>query len=427
MTASKPSPIAPADLPDLIKPGETIVVAQATGEPLSLTRALVAERRRMAGARVFLGFTVSDTFQPEHADALSFASYGAVGKTARLGKSGVLDVVPCHYSQLPRLFASGALKADVVLLQLSPPGEDGRMTFGVANDYVRLAARHARCVIGEINPQAPAIFGNEMPHDFRIDHVVAGHTMLEMPSGHAGEVEKQIAAHVAARVPDGATIEMGVGAVPDAVLAALSDHRDLGIHSGMIGDRVLDLIEKGAVTNARKPFDRGVTIGTAIWGTKRLNAFAHRNRALRLEPSTYTQRFQVLAQIPRFTAINSAIEVDLTGQVNAEIADGRYVGAIGGQGDFVRGANAAEGGRSIIALPATAKGGSISRIVAALSGGVVTTPRSDADIVVTEYGVAELRGRTLAERTRRMIAIAAPQFRDTLARAAHDVLRRSGP
>jgi len=224
-------------------------------------------------------------------------------------------------------------------------------------------------------------------------------------------------------IPDRAPLQIGIGAIPDAILAALAGHRELGIHSGMISDGIADLIEAGVATNSRKSFDRGITVAGVLFGTRRLNEFAHRNASLRLHLPAYTHGIDVLARIAHFVAINSAIEVDLTGQVNAEVANGTYIGAVGGQVDFVRGANAAPNGRSIIALPATAKHGKTSRVVATLRDAPVTSLRSDADLVVTEWGVAEMRGQTLAERARRMIAVAAPQFRESLERAARDTLR----
>ncbi|HXY98926.1 MAG TPA: acetyl-CoA hydrolase/transferase C-terminal domain-containing protein, partial [Stellaceae bacterium] len=262
------------------------------------------------------------------------------------------------------------------------------------------------------------------PADIRIDVAVrtARPPAMLQPAA-LGAAETAIARHVAALVPDGATIELGIGALPDAILATPTGHRDLGVHSGMLGDGVVALAEAGALTNARKPIDRGVSIGGLLFGTRRLFDFAHRNRALRLMPPAYTHGHEVLRHLPDFVAINSAIEADLTGQVNGETLAGAYLGAVGGQVDFLRGANAAPRGRSIIALPATAKGGSASRIVASLADAVVTSLRADMDAIVTEHGVAELRGLSLSQRARRMIAIAAPQFREGLERAAHRLLK----
>jgi len=310
-----------------------------------------------------------------------------------------------------------------VLLSLarSPSG----LSFGLVNDYVAAAARHARTVIAEINVQLPWTYGSEVPPDLRIDHIVeCDEVPVELPTAPIGEVERRIGELVASLVPDRATIQIGIGAIPDAILAALGGHRDLGFHSGMISDRVADLIEAGIVTNAYKTFDRGVTVAGALFGTRRLNRFADRNAAIRVVPTSHSHGGPSLARLANFRAINSAIEVDLTGQVNAEKAMGRYVGAVGGQPDFVHGAFAAIGGCSIIALPSTAMGGETSRIVAALSG-PTTTARCDADVIVTDWGIAQLRGKTLRERAEAMIAIADPKFREGLQRAAWDILRAS--
>jgi acetyl-CoA hydrolase len=226
--------------------------------------------------------------------------------------------------------------------------------------------------------------------------------------------DEAIAAHVAALVPDGATMQFGVGGTPDAVLAALGDKHDLGVHSGLISDAVLDLVEAGVVTNARKPIDAGLTVTGVIVGSERLYRWADRNPHLLMRPASYTHNPQVLSSFDRFFAINAAIEVDLGGQINAEMVNGTYVGAVGGHGAFARAGAAAPQGRSIIALASTAAGGAISRIVGRLGDAVTTTPRADADLVVTEHGVADLRGATLRQRAERLIAVADPAHREAL-------------
>jgi acyl-CoA hydrolase len=411
------------DLAEFIRPGDAVVVGQACAEPLTLTEALAAQRAAIGGARVFLGPAFAGTFRPEHADHLAFTAYAASGSNQALARAGKLDILPCHYSALPRLFTTGMRPADAVLMQLGPAGAG--FSLGLANDHLIDAARRARVVLVELNDQVPDTAGSALPADIRIDVLVrTSRPPAMLQPAPLGAVERRIGEQVAALVPDGATIELGIGALPDAVLAALAQHRDLGIHSGMIGEGVLDLVERGVITNARKPIDTGITIAGLLFGTRRLFDFAHRNEALRLMPPHYTHGYDVLRQLPDFIAINSALEVDLSGQVNGEMAGGIHVGAIGGQVDFMRGALAAPRGRSIIALPATAKGGTVSRIVARLGDAVVTSLRSDMDAVVTEYGVAELDGCALAERARRLIAIAAPQFREALERAAHPLLAR---
>lgn len=406
-------PSASLDIAEFVRPGDHIVVGQATGEPQTLTETLVAQRARVGPVELFLGSCFSRSFAPEHADHIRFSGFGAVGTVRKLAAGGALDVVPCHVSQVARYIEAGLIGCDVAFVQLSPAGPDGRHSFGVINDYVQTAIACARIVVAEINDQVPYSFGDVGLPPERIDFAVyTSRPVVELPSVAIGAREQAIAGHVAPFVEDGSTLQVGVGAIPDAILHAIADRRDLGVHSGSIGDGLVALIERGIVTNARKPVDPGVSITGALMGTRRLYDFAHRNPAIALRASNYTHEATVLARIPNLVAINSAVEVDLTGQVNAEVAGGAYIGATGGQGDFQRAAHRAPRGHAIVALPSMA--GASSRIVSHVSG-PVTVARHDADIVVTEYGSAQLKGCPLAERARRMIAIAHPDRRDALA------------
>jgi acetyl-CoA hydrolase len=403
---------AALDLARYVRPGDTVVVAQASSEPLTLAEALVAQADRLGAITVFIGAHWSDTFAPDKAPGFRYAGYGALGTNARLARAGRLDVVPCHYSQLPWLFESGTWRADVVLLGLSPAA-DGAMTLGPSHGYALAAARRARTVIAEVNDRMPWVHGAALPAGLRIDAAVRTSRPLPIyPAARVGEVERQVAVRVAALVPEGATIQLGVGTLPDAVLEALAGHRDLGVHSGMLTGAVLPLLESGAVTNARKPIDRGVTVTGLLIGGEELYAHAHRNPRLRLAAPDYTHATAVLAQLPDFVSVNSAVEVDLLGRVNAEVAGGAYVGGVGGAMDFIRGAAAAPHGRAVIALPSVSRDGKTSRIVASCAR--VTTPAADADLVVTEWGVASLRGIDYAERARRLAAIAHPDHRAAL-------------
>ncbi len=407
---------AALDLARFIRPGDSVVVAQASSEPLTLAEALVAQAERLGALTVFIGGSWSDTFAPDRAPGYRYVSYGALGTNARLARAGRLDVVPCHYSQLPWLFASGTWRADVVLIGLSPAA-DGVMSLGPSHGFALAAARRARTVIGEVNERMPWAHGGELPAGLRIDAIVrSARPLPRYPAAKIGEGERRVAAHVAALVPNGATLQLGVGTLPDAVLEALAGHRDLGLHSGMLTGAVLPLLESGVVTNARKPIDAGVTVTGLLIGDEKLYAHAHRNPAIRLAAPDYTHATAVLAQLPDFVSVNSAVEVDLFGRVNAEMAGGQYVGAVGGAMDFIRGAAAAPGGRAIIALPSVSRDGKASRIVATCS--MVTTPAADADVVATEWGVAELRGIDYAERARRIAAIAHPEHREALEGAA---------
>ena len=403
------------DLRRFVRPGDAIWLSQGAAEPLALSQALVRQRADIGPCSVFVGMLTCDTFRPEHADHLAFRSYGGVGRNHRLIEAGALDVVPASYSQLPSLIETGRVACDVVMLQLSAEGPDGRSSLGIAHDYLLAAARRARVVIAEVNQEMPWTCGSDELAEIRIDAVVPSSRPLpEVARAAGGATEHRIAAHVAGFVADRATLEVGVGALADAILDAVADRRELGIHTGLIGDGVVELIERGVVTNAYKTVAPGMTTAGLLFGTRRAYRFARENRALNLCGPVQTHGIATLARIDNFIAINGAIEVDLTGQVNAEVLGGRYVGAVGGQLDFIRGAWQSRGGRSIIAMPSTADDGATSRIVVKLTQGVVTTPRSEADVFVTEWGSAELRGQGLKERVRRMIAIAHPAHREAL-------------
>ncbi|WP_228545589.1 acetyl-CoA hydrolase/transferase family protein [Burkholderia pseudomultivorans] len=389
---------------------------QSHAEPVTLMRALVAQRHSFKRIRVFLGIGLADVLTPEHADAIDFLAYCGSGANRKLARANVLDILPAHYSQLPELVRSGALRIDVVMLQVSPPDEHGRYSLGLAREYLVEALKHARAIVAEVHPDVPWTYGGPFLRAADIDLLVASDTTFpDAAATTPGPVEHAIGRHVASLVEDGATLQTGIGAIPDAVMAALHDKRDLGVHTGSIGDGIAALCEAGVVTNARKTIDAGITVGGVIIGSARVRRFAHRNPALELRGTEYTHNPHVLRRIERFTAINSAVEVDLTGQVNAEVVGGTYVGAVGGVGDFLRAAQASRGGVPIVALPSTA--GAHSRIVTKLSG-PVTVPRSDACVIVTEYGIADLRGLSLAQRVPKMIAIAHPDHRERLAREA---------
>ncbi|WP_241171683.1 acetyl-CoA hydrolase/transferase family protein [Burkholderia multivorans] len=389
---------------------------QSHAEPVTLMRALVAQRHSFKRVRVFLGIGLADVLTPEHADAIDFLAYCGSGANRKLARANVLDILPAHYSQLPELIRSGALRIDVVMLQVSPPDEHGRYSLGLAREYLVEALKHARAIVAEVHPDVPWTYGGPFLRAGDIDLLVASDTPFpDAAATTPGPVEQAIGQHVASLVEDGATLQTGIGAIPDAVMAALHDKRDLGVHTGSIGDGIAALCEAGVVTNARKTIDAGITVGGVIIGSARVRRFAHRNPALELRGTEYTHNPHVLRRIERFTAINSAVEVDLTGQVNAEVVGGTYVGAVGGVGDFLRAAQASRGGVPIVALPSTA--GAHSRIVTKLAG-PVTVPRSDACVIVTEYGIADLRGLSLAQRAPKMIAIAHPDHRERLAREA---------
>jgi acetyl-CoA hydrolase len=411
------------DLAQYLRRGDRIVFGQACGEPTTLVDALISQGAGIGDLSAFIATSFSGLFVPETADSFSLSSMGAIGALRSMTKTGKLQVIPVHVSQVGPLIASGVIGCDVAMIQVSPADADGNHSCGLISDYVRAAVDKARIVIAEVNEMVPYTPGETIPAS-AIDVVVqVSRAPVEVAGGKVTDTDEAIARACAAYIGDGSVIQTGVGAVPDALLRLLGDRKDLGVHSGMLGDGLVDLVEAGVITNARKEIDAGVSINGALIGTKRLYDWAHRNAAIRMTPTGYTHDAAVLGRLSRLVTINSALEVDLTGQVNAEQSGSAYLGGTGGQVDFVRAGARSPGGRSIIALSATAKGGTVSKIVPALSG-PVTTSRSEVDVIVTEFGAAELKGQTLAERTRRLIAIAHPDFREDLDRAAHVIQQR---
>ena len=403
------------DLRAFIRAGDTVTFGQGTAEPQTLTEALVAQRANLGGRfRVFLGSAFTETFSPEHRDHIDFLGVGGIGTNRRLTKAGCLDVIPCHVSSMPGFIRDGIVPVDVLMVQVSPPNEKGEYSPALANDFMRVAAEKARIVIAEVNarvPQAPCM-APLTAADIDV-FVETDRPLIQLPSATVGDLERQVAKHVDSYIPDRATLQVGIGAIPEAIMALLTQRRDLGIHSGMIGDSVADLMEAGVITNACKGIDPGVSVTGVLFGTDRLYRFAHRNPAIRVCPIDYTHSADSLGRLKTLVSINSALEADLTGQVNAEAMGADYVGAVGGQVDFVRAAARCEDGVSIIAFASSAKGGTISRIVPRLSG-PVTTPRSDVDVIATEHGAVRLHGLPLGERVKAMVSIAAPQHREAL-------------
>jgi len=414
---------AELELARFVQPGDAIMLGQACGEPTTLIEALIAQGQGIGGLDAFIATSFSGIFTPSTADAFRLSSMGAIGALRSMSKAHRLGVIPCHVGQVAPLIERGIIGCDVAMVQVSPADAQGNHSFGLISDYVQAAVAKARVVIAEVNAQVPYTLGETLPAS-RIDVAVhVDRPPVEVMPAAISATDEAIARHCAEFIGDGAVIQTGVGAVPDAILRLLHDRKDLGVHSGMLGDGLVDLADAGVLTNARKEIDRGVSINGALIGTRRLYDFAHRNPSVRMTRTAYTHDSTVLAQLSRLVTVNSAMEVDLTGQVNAEQSGDMYLGGTGGQLDFVRAGVRSPGGHSIIALAATARGGTISKIVAALSG-PVTTARSEVDIIVTEFGAAQLRGQPLAERARRMVAIAHPDFREALARAAHGIEQR---
>jgi acyl-CoA hydrolase len=401
------------ELDALFNPGDVVLLADGAGEPTAILEALVEQRRCLPPIRLLLGMSVTDTVRAEHLDALDVNVLGGYGTNRPLVSAGA-GVLPFPMSRIASLISSGALRVDVVLVQLTPPNHSGQASLGPTVGFLPAALRHARSVIAQVNEAVPWTSGDSLVSFDRLDHVVyADHPLPTILRDRPDETLQVIAGHAAALVPDGSTLQLGLGEAVDALALGLRTHHRLGLHTGIVGDALVGLMESGALTGAEKQIDRHLAVTTMLLGSEHLYRFADRNFGVSLRSSEHTHGPRPLAELENLVAVNGALEVDLTGQVNAEWVAGSYAGAVGGHSDFAHAAAVAPFGRSIVLLRSTTPSGA-SRIVVGLDGGVVTTPRSYVDLVVTEHGVADLRGRSLDERIERLIAIAAPQHRAVL-------------
>ncbi len=333
---------------------------------------------------------------------------------------GRADFIPIFLSDIPWLFQSGKVALDAALVQLSPPDQHGYCTLGPSVDCARAAVDSARMVLAEINEQMPRTHGNSFLHIDQIHRfTVTNRPLLEIPPDPPGPAEQAIAERIAAMIENGSTVQLGIGAIAEAVLTRLTDHHDLGVHTELLPEGIVDLVRGGVITNRRKPVHTGRIVTSFASGTRRMFDFLDDNPLVEFHGCDYTNDTSLIRQHPDMVAVNGALELDLTGQVCADSIGPRFYSGIGGQMDFVRGAALAEDGRAVIALPSSAMGGSQSRIVPFLKQGAgVVTTRGHVQTVVTEYGVAELHGRSVAQRARALIAIAHPDFRDELTAAA---------
>jgi acyl-CoA hydrolase len=405
--------------------GHTIFVQGGAATPTALLVALAARATHLTGITT-VGLHLDGPcphLEPAMAGHIRHRAL-FIGPNARDAvNEGRADYVPIFLSDIPQLFSRDILLLDAAFINVSPPDAHGFCSLGTSVDATLAAVKCARTVIAQVNPEMPRTLGDSFVH---VDEIGLAIEVSQAPHEHPvasiGEVERQIGAHVAGLVPDEATLQLGIGAIPAAVGEALRDKRDLGIHTELFTDTVVDLVEAGAVTGAAKEINRGKIVTAFAMGTQRLYRFIDDNPMVEMRPVDYTNDTAVIRRFRRMVAVNSAIEVDLSGQVVADSIGRRLFSGVGGQMDFIRGAALAEEGRAIIALPSTAASGSASRIVASLreGAGVVTT-RAHVRTVVTEWGVAELFGLSLAERAHALIAIAHPQFRDELERAARQM------
>ena len=405
-----------------IRPGDRVFVGTGCGQPLRLVRALVGRADDLADVEIVHLLTFGDApYATKEMSATFRINSFFIGENVRdLIQQGIGAYTPIFLSDVPRLFSSGRLPLDAALIQVAPPDANGFCSLGISVDIVKSAAENASLVIAQVNPRMPRTLGNTMIHVHDIDVLVpVEEELVEYLTPPQNDATERIGRYVAGLVDDGSTVEFGIGKIPQAVVAHLKDKRDLGIHTEMVSDTIIELVESGVVTGRRKAMDRGKVVASFCVGSRRLYDFVDNNDAFAFHPTEYVNDPFVIGRQHRPVAINTALEVDLTGQVGADSLAGAFYSGIGGQVDFNRGAAHAADGKAIIALPSTARGGEVSRIVTRLSAGAgVVTTRGDVHYVVTEYGVAYLHGKSVEERAIALIAIAHPDYRARLLKEA---------
>jgi len=409
--------VSPDEVVARIGSGQRVFVHGAAATPSPLLEAL-GRRRDLEGVRLYhLHLSGRCSFaEPDAPPGVTSVSFFAGENVRAAIADGRAEMIPVFLSDIPPLFETRRIALDVALVQLSPPDAHGNCTLGTSVDAALAAVESAAVVLAEINERMPRTHGHCVVPLSRVTAFMHSDRPLNAaPVSHRGPVEEQIAEHVAGLIEDGATLQMGIGAIPDAVLARLANKVHLGVHTEMFSDGLIPLIENGVVTNRDKAVHRGRTVAAFVNGTEALFSFVHDNALIELHPCDHTNDTAVIRKNPKVTAINSALEVDLSGQVCADSIGHAIYSGIGGQMDFIRGAALSRGGKPIIALPSTAARGQISRITAALKPGAgVVTTRGHVHYVVTEHGVASLHGLTLRERAGALIAIAHPDFRPEL-------------
>lgn len=402
----------------VIKRGDRVFIGSGAAEPQLLVEELARMSMEFADDEIVHLWTLglAPYTQPKFKYQFRHNAFFIGDNVRGAVAEGRADYTPIFLSEIPRLFMSGRMHIDVALIQVTPPNEHGFCSYGVSVDIVKPAAESADVVIAEVNLQMPWTLGNSFIHVNNIDALVENDTpILELRYPEADEVARRIGQNIARLIDDGSTLQMGIGTIPDSILASLGDKRDLGIHTEMLSDGVIDLVEAGVITNARKTLHRGKIIASFVMGTKRLYDWVDHNPFIEFHPSHYVNDPFVVSQNDSMVAINSALEIDLTGQVCSDSIGYLFYSGIGGQVDMIRGAARARGGKPIIALPSTAKKGTTSRIVSHLSEGAgVVTTRGDVHYVVSEYGVAYLHGKNMRERALALINIAHPDFRKQL-------------
>ena len=411
-----------ADAIRVVKNGDTIVIPTAVAEPPALLTALSEARRDFRGVQIsqILPVRKYAYFDPETVENIRHTAYFFSGVTRAGGAEGWVDFIPAYFSEMPALIKRDQIPANVVFSLASPMDEYGYFSLSLGPDYTMAAIEKSHAVVLEVNPNVPFANGNCHIHISQVAALVeSDEPILEVGLPKIGPVQEAIGKYVADMIPDGATLQIGYGGIPDAVVMQLTHKHDLGIHTEMIGDGIMSLVEAGVVTNRKKNYHPGKMFATFALGSKKLYQFMHRNPALEMHPVDFTNDPYLAGQNDNLHAINATMQIDFMGQCGSESLGPRPYSGTGGQSDFVRAANRSNGGKAFIVLPATAKDDTISRIVPTLSAGThVSTSKNDINYVVTEFGVAQLRGKTAKQRCEALINIAHPNFRGELREAA---------
>jgi acyl-CoA hydrolase len=406
----------------IVQDGETIVVPTGVGEPPALLGALSEARRSFRDVRVcqILPMRKFGYFDPETVDHVRHLAYFFSGTSRPGAVDGWTDFIPANFSEIPDLLLRRLIPADVVFTMASPMDEHGYFSLSLGPDYTMAAIAQARAVVLEVNPNVPFANGNCHIHISQVAALTESmDAIFEVGLPKIGPVQEAIGKYVADMIPDGATLQIGYGGIPDAVVMQLTHKHDLGVHTEMVGDGIMTLVEAGAITNARKNFMPGKMVATFALGSKKLYQFLHRNQALEMHPVSLTNDPYIAGQNDNLHAINATMQIDFLGQCGSESLGFLPYSGTGGQTDFVRAANRSKGGKAFIVLPSTAKNDTISRIVPSLSAGThVSTSKNDINYVVTEFGVAQLRGKSAHQRCEALIAIAHPNFRQDLRESA---------
>jgi 4-hydroxybutyrate CoA-transferase len=409
---------------EAIESGSRIYIGGGAGVPIELGSGLARRAPSLRAVEIthILTFAPAPYVAPEFRESFRVNALFIGHNVREAVQNGRADFTPVFLSEIPRLFRT-VLPIDVALISVTPPDAHGFCSFGVEVGTTKPAAEAAKVIIAEINPRMPRTLGDAFIHVSRLNHIVeVDYPLPEAPQGGTTEEHLKVGAHIAEMIPNGATLQMGIGSIPDAVLRNLVDHRDLGVHTELFSDGVIDLVNSGVISCAQKNFHPGKIIAGFLFGSQRLYDFVNNNPMIELHPTDYVNDPFNIAQNDGMVSINSALQVDLTGQVNADSIGPRFYSGVGGQVDFVRGAARSKGGIPVIALLSTARDGAVSRIVPMLyeGAGVVTT-RNDVHYVVTEFGVASLYGKSVRERASELINVAHPRFRDELRAAAKEL------